>query len=182
MGLSQPTVNKYLDDKYKVYTSEERKRRPKISAAERIRRKLGNEVVERHEREVERKLKRKSSKEILEKKRNKIVGQLPNEEDREMLREEIKQYDLSPEQIEGRVSEILDSKAGFEPALPEMFVEKGQLAVSRICKPLERFTTVDITAIDDLDDEQKGRVLAILLESQNRIAEWIKAIRDKSHK
>lgn len=183
-GLSQPTVNKFLDDDYKVYTSKDRKRKPRIPAAERIRRKLGKDVLERYEQEVNNKPTPVSSEELLEEKRKKlenkrkrIVNKLPDEEDRKTLSEEVKQYSLTPEQIQKRVSEIQDSQAGFEPALPTMFVEKAKLVMDRICKPLERFEKIDVSALNDLDAEQKGEVLAVLLESQKKITEWIEAIR-----
>ncbi|MGA2681908.1 MAG: ParB/RepB/Spo0J family partition protein [Candidatus Bathyarchaeia archaeon] len=51
-GLSQPTVNVYLDDKYKVFTDKDRIRKPEISAHERIRRKFGDEFAKRNEQEV----------------------------------------------------------------------------------------------------------------------------------
>ena len=55
-GLSQPTVNKYLNNEYKVYSQKDRKRAPKISASERIMNKLGKEVAERHEKELTEKI------------------------------------------------------------------------------------------------------------------------------
>ena len=55
-GLSMPTIYKYLDDKYKVYSQNNRKRKATIPASERIIRKLGKEVQKRHTEEVKKEL------------------------------------------------------------------------------------------------------------------------------
>ena len=55
-GLSQPTINKFLNDEYKVYSNKERERKPTISASERIMKKLGEQVQKRHTEEVKKEL------------------------------------------------------------------------------------------------------------------------------
>ncbi|OGH05661.1 MAG: hypothetical protein A2W22_03305 [Candidatus Levybacteria bacterium RBG_16_35_11] len=214
-GLSQPTVNKYLDDKYKVSTDKDRVRKPEISATERIENKFGKEMVERVQQEIiqkheeedstifkvkdtdedseeekweesgrinahplERTLKERQRN--LEEKRNEIINQLPDEAERKALADEVKQQPyLTNEQLQERVFQIKCSKLGQpKPAISKMFEAKGEGVVDYICKPLERFSNVDISALNDLNDDQKTKVLAVLLESQNKISEWIKAINE----
>ena len=145
-GCSQPTVNKFIDEKYKAYTSKERKRKPKIPASERIANKLGEDVLKRHEEEVKKKIERD-------------------------LRKSTKKVNKNPLN-----DEIQQLKTSSQPNFLTMFVAKGEGVMDHICKPLERFKKIDVSALNDLDDEKKGEVLAVLLESQKKIAEWIEAI------
>ena len=116
----------------------------------------------------------------LEEKRNEIINQLPDEAERKALADEVKQQPyLTNEQLQERVFQIKCSKLGQpKPAISKMFEAKGEGVVDYICKPLERFSNVDISALNDLNDDQKTKVLAVLLESQNKISEWIKAINE----
>ena len=52
LAFSRVTINKYLDNKYKVYTSKNKNRKPKIPAIERVENKYGKDFAERLEQEV----------------------------------------------------------------------------------------------------------------------------------
>lgn len=142
-GLSQPTVNAFLDDKYKVFTDKNRVRKPEISSHERIRNLLGEEFAERNEQEVVKKL-LNSPKELLEKK----LQNLPNEEERKGI----------------------NNSQDFKPVLAD-------IASAHICDTLKRFVALDSSILTDLNAEQKEKVLAVLLESQKKIDEMVKALK-----
>jgi hypothetical protein len=178
-GLSQPTINKYLHNEFKVFTDKDRIRKPEISASERIENELGKEMVERVKQEVKEEIiENQMSDEFfldqtLEKKCNEIINN-PNGEDlRQAVSDLAKQFEVMPEEIEEKIADIQGSKDMCQPALLNMFVAKGDEVVGCICKPLERFSNINVSALNDLDSEQKAKVLATLLESQNKICEWI---------
>ena len=155
-GLSQPTINAYLDDKYKVFTDKDRVRKPEISAHERIRHLFGEEFAERHEQEVLKKHQVRSP--------FMNIPDIPDQNNTEELEEKKK---------------IQDSK----PALAETFVAKGGIfTVEIIRESLERFNMLDssiLTDLNDLNAEQKEKVLALLLESRKKIDEMVKALKDE---
>jgi hypothetical protein len=181
-GLSQPTVNAYLADEYKVYTSKDRKRRPEISAHERIQHEFGDELMERLEQEVERKLllserHHASPEELLEKKNESIISELSDKNEKMKLREETKLYNLTPEQTRERIAEIQTSKIRTEPAIAGMFKAQPEITMGRICPPLERFVTLDVNILIDLNNEQKQKVLTVLSKTQKKIDEMIRVLR-----
>lgn len=181
--IRQNINRKYLQEQNKKQVQE-------ISATQRIKNKFGKEIVEKFQQETKKKLEKEMkektnnddkvneyfSRKNLEEKRSEIINQLDNEVDRKAVAEEVEKGDLTIGQIKARVDEIQYFKSGFQPALLNMFKPEGEGVVDAICKPLERFSQIEISALNDLSSEQKTKVSDILNKSQNKIAEWIKAI------
>jgi len=73
-------------------------------------------------------------------------------------------------------SDIQDPfEKAVQPDFSKMFSSKTQSIVETVCNPLQRFNRIEID-VNELDEEQKGLVLRTLLETQETITEWIKAI------
>lgn len=150
-GVSTPTVYKYLDDKYKVYSQKNRKRTPSIPASERIANKLGTDVLERHEKEVEERIR----KELME--------------DQEVITTSSRKRAKKPKTQ-------LDKPA--QPDFSNLFVTKSQNVFDLVSKPLERFLRIDLSELNELDSEQKEELLATLLKTEKKLSDWISTIRD----
>ena len=118
-GLSNDIVSEYLDDQFKqIRLGGVSKGTYVIPASERIARKLGEEYVQRHRKEVEHELRPKIQREV----REKIV----EEEIRPKIKEELsRDVEFIREAIE-KAPEVL-------PTLPEKTIERAK----RLVKPKE---------------------------------------------
>lgn len=159
LKLSSPTVNKFLDEKYKPFTKENSQPQPRALASQVIRNRLGEETLRRLVLEIKNDVREEVENEAAP---SRSFASLCN----------------SKKTKEPTIQDYVTKQRNLVLELPleEMFVAKEQTTFDEIIKPLQRFNMKEVGLLKELDKEQKNLVLQTILETEKRLTEWIKAI------
>lgn len=97
--------------------------------------------------------------------------------------EGVQKFFCPPKDMHGLIPEsVSDGEKivqNLKPSWAEIFEVDSKSAIESISRPLETFTHINVSILSNLDNEQKEKVLAVLLESRRKIDEMVKVIKDK---
>jgi ParB family chromosome partitioning protein len=181
----QGELNSEVNSAQKRFEEDERKRR-EAETEKRIEeeaKRRAREIEEAEKNRIELEAKKKAQEEILdnpeliqkasEKAVKQIIEKLPSKEDREAVFKEVIQYRLTQDEVESRVRDILNSREqGIAPLVELQTIVQGQWLVDRIEKPTRDLLTVNINALEELDEKQKEYIMNLLTQLQNRLRQW----------
>jgi ParB family chromosome partitioning protein len=184
--ILQGELNSEVNSAQERFEEDERKHR-EAETEKRIEeeaKRRAKELEETEKKRIEEEAKKKAQEEILdnpeliqkatEKAVKQIIEKLPSKEDREAVFKEVFQYRLTQDEVESRVRDILNSREqGIAPLVELQTIVQGQWLVDRIEKPARDLLTVNINALEELDEKQKEYIMNLLTQLQNRLRQWL---------